>query len=211
MSSGKLLRPLVQEDVVEVVGIHLAAFPGFFLSFLGPAFLRELYEGIVADPAGLHFLCAVAGRPVGFVAGTTQPAGLYRRLLQQRAWRFARASLGAVVRQPAIVPRLLRALRRPAEAASAPEPYALLMSVAVRPEAQGHGLGQALVQTFLDAADQHGLSRVVLTTDRNNNDAVNHFYQRLGFAPVRAFVTAEGRAMNELECRLPRPKVSHAL
>jgi len=38
---------------------------------------------------------------------------------------------------------------------------------------------------------------VCLTTDHSNNERVNRFYQRLGFSLGRAYVTPEGRAMNE--------------
>src|SRR5204862_7639511 len=47
------LRPMRKDDVRDVVRIHLDAFPGFFLSFLGPAFLRLLYRGILDDPTGI--------------------------------------------------------------------------------------------------------------------------------------------------------------
>jgi ribosomal protein S18 acetylase RimI-like enzyme len=71
------------------------------------------------------------------------------------------------------------------------------MSVAVAPEAQGRGLGQALVRAFLEEAADRGLKHVDLTTDKNNNDSVNQFYQRMRFRCSRTFVTSEGREMNE--------------
>jgi len=41
------------------------------------------------------------------------------------------------------------------------------------------------------------MRRVNLTTDKDNNDALNAFYRRLGFQLVRSFATPEGRWMNE--------------
>jgi ribosomal protein S18 acetylase RimI-like enzyme len=58
-------------------------------------------------------------------------------------------------------------------------------------------VGQALVGAFLEEAKQHGLKHVNLTTDRDNNDLVNHFYQEFGFRCYRSFITPEGRAMIE--------------
>jgi ribosomal protein S18 acetylase RimI-like enzyme len=71
------------------------------------------------------------------------------------------------------------------------------MSVAVAPEAQGQRMGQVLVKAFLEEAVRRGLKHVDLTTDKNNNDSVNQFYQRMGFRVSRTFVTPEGREMNE--------------
>ena len=77
------------------------------------------------------------------------------------------------------------------------------MSIAVLPEAQGKGIGQALVWAFLEEAAQRGLRQVDLTTDRDDNETTNRFYQNMGFVCERTFVTPEGRAMNEYVIGLP--------
>ena len=55
-----------------------------------------------------------------------------------------------------------------------------------------------------------GVSSVSLTTDRDNNERTNDFYQKLGFELARTYVTPEGRAMNEyliqLEAVTPEEK-----
>jgi len=183
-------------DVNAVVKVHLSSFQGFFLTFLGHQFLSELYAGIVADSTGIAFVYREEARVLGFVAGTSQPAGFYSRLLHRRWWRFASASLIPILKNPLIIPRLLRAIRKPQDDPNQPD-TGTLMSVAVSPEAQGRGLGQALVKAFLEEAAERGLKHVDLTTDKNNNDSVNQFYQRMGFRCSRNFVTSEGREMNE--------------
>ncbi len=185
-------------DVNAVVDVHLQAFQGFFLSFLGRAFLRELYLAVAADPSRISYVYEESGRLRGFVVGTDEPPGFYRRLLNQRWWRFGLASVGAVLRRPAIVLRLVRALHMPHQVTLA-EKSALLMSIAVAPDMQGRGIGRSLVETFLQEAAHRNLKKVVLTTDRLNNDTGNSFYCGLGFTCARAFVTPEGRAMNEYE------------
>jgi hypothetical protein len=45
---------------------------------------------------------------------------------------------------------------------------------------------------------------VNLTTDKDGNCAVNAFYTHLGFQLARAFVTREGRWMNEYLIRAGR-------
>jgi len=198
------VRAMQAGDVPEVVRIHLESFSGFFLSFLGPKFLALFYEGVLEHPQGVA-LVAESGEGIdGFVAGVTEQAGFYRRLVKSRVHRFAWASLGAAARRPRIVPRLFRALgqSRLSERAAAP---ACLMSIAVRPGAAGKGAGRELVSAFSGAMAGRGVTEYCLTTDRDGNDRVNQFYQRLGFRLVRSFVTPEGRAMNEYLMTVVRP------
>jgi len=190
------IRDMRIEDVPVVVRIHLASFQGFFLSFLGPRFLKLFYEGIARHPQGVVLVSESDSGLDGFVAGVTDQSGFYKRLIRTRAARFAAASLGAALRRPRIVPRLVRALgqSRQAERSAA---QACLMSIAVSPGASGQGTGQALVSSFSKAMAARGIREYCLTTDRDGNDRVNQFYLRLGFRLAGTFVTPEGRAMNE--------------
>jgi len=190
------IREMNIDDVDSVVNVHLLSFQGFFLSFLGSQFLSELYAGILEDSTGISFVYSEEARILGFAAGTSKPAGFYSGLLHRRWWRFGLASLVPILKNPLIIPRLLRAFRKPQDVSDGPD-IGTLMSIAVSPNSQGRGIGQSLVKAFLEEAAQRGLKYVDLTTDKNNNDAVNQFYQRLGFRCSRTFVTSEGRDMNE--------------
>jgi hypothetical protein len=55
-------------DVPKVVEIHLLGFSGFFLTFLGSAFLREFYTATLADTSCIDYVAANEGRVCGFVA-----------------------------------------------------------------------------------------------------------------------------------------------
>lgn len=189
------------EDIEALVAIHLRAFPTFFLSILGPHFLRCLYSEIIADPSGIAWVCLHDGQVVGFVAGTSEPTHFYRRLLARRWWRFALAAIVPTLRRPSIILRLLNAFRKPGEAARL-SGRAELMSIAVSPETQGNGIGRLLVGVFLWDCRRRGLEGVSLTTDAVENEPVNEFYRRLGFTVSRSFATAQGRPMNEYEIRI---------
>jgi ribosomal protein S18 acetylase RimI-like enzyme len=191
-----IIRKLIISEVPSIVDIHQKTFPNFFLTFLGSAFLLELYTAILSDPSGIFFVYKNVDQVLGFVAGTDQPAGFYSRLLRRRWWRFALASIKPALKQPIIIPRLLRAINKPSQAESSPD-TGTLMSIGVSPKAQGRGIGKDLVQTFLQEAADRGLKWVNLTTDKDNNDRVNTFYQNLGFSCVRSYTTPEGRIMNE--------------
>jgi ribosomal protein S18 acetylase RimI-like enzyme len=196
------VHPVRVEETPEIVDIHLASFPGFFLTFLGRRFLALLYEQIQQDDEGVVLVTTTDGRIAGFVAGVLHQGGFYQRLVKRKKWKFVRAAFGAVLRRPAIVPRLVRALQRPAEAQRSAAD-ACLMSIAVRPEAAGQRIGQQLVRAFCGEMWQRGAPTVCLTTDRDNNERTNRFYQQLGFQLSSTFVTPEGRAMNEYVISLP--------
>ena len=192
-----MIRRMEAADIGQVVRIHLASFPGFFLSFLGPQFLALFYAGVCRARTGIAFVFLDdQDQPAGFVAGSADPRGFYTLLLRRDWPRFGWAALPAVIRRPAVALRLLRALRQPS-ANPAGDGVAGLFSLGVDPRLQGRGAGRALVKAFLDEARLRGARRVYLTTDRANNDAVNAFYRKLGFAAERQFATPEGRQMNE--------------
>lgn len=198
-----MIRRMVADDVAKVVRLHLASFPGFFLSFLGPRFLSLFYSGICAAHGGIGFVYLDdASIPVGFVAGTSNPGGFYSRLLKRDWLRFSLASIVPIMKKPSIIGRVARAVSHPS-ANPVGEDVAGIFSISVLPELQGNGTGKKLVQAFLSEAKERGCKKVFLTTDRDNNDAVNAFYRNLGFSVARQSVTPEGRRMNEYWITLP--------
>ena len=177
------------------------------MSFLGPRFLKLLYEGAVTSSYGLGVVALNLDNRkntvVGFAVGMLNPAAFYRQLLRERGWRFAVAAADSVIRRPVIVPRLLRARSYPSHTPNE-DWIATLGSIGVQPEYQRHGLGSRLVQSFLEAARARGALQVNLTTDSENNDAINSFYRRLGFDCTDSFCTPEGRHMYEYQITLDR-------
>jgi ribosomal protein S18 acetylase RimI-like enzyme len=190
------IRPILPNDLTWVINVHLESFPGFFLTFLGREFLTLLYKNIQCDPDGIVLVALSDKRLEGFIAGVTQQFGFYQRLIKRQKWAFARAAVGALLKQPKIAPRLLKALRRPQESKTA-SAQACLMSMGVRCESQGKGIGKQLVRAFCQTLAERGVKALCLTTDQENNEQVKRFYQRLGFYVVRTYTTPEGRVMNE--------------
>jgi len=191
-----MTRAVSTQDVAEIVTVHLQGFEGFFLSYLGRDFLALLYRSLLEDRDGILIVYEENQRIAGFVAGVSCQAGFYERILRRRALGFGWAAMGALLRRPAIAPRLLRALRRPAEARR-DSAEASLMSIAVRPENQGKGIGRELMRAFQEALVARRIRAFCLTTDRDNNERAHRFYRKLGLRLVTEYVTPEGRAMTE--------------
>jgi ribosomal protein S18 acetylase RimI-like enzyme len=180
-----------------IVQIHLEAFKGFFLESLGKKFLRQLYRAFLIEPSGLCLVAIERDHVVGFVVGTTQPEGFFRRLLRSRWHAFLLAGAAGLALHPIRVgKKFSSALRyqgeRPADVPNA----SLLSSIGMAPSARGKGIGRILISTFCEKAQEAGVSTVFLTTDRDENNAVNQFYLSNGFKLHNAFLKERSRWMN---------------
>jgi ribosomal protein S18 acetylase RimI-like enzyme len=140
---------------------------------------------------------------LGAIVGPFVPTGYFKRLLRKRWYAFCLASTAAVLKRPTIIKRLFRALFYRGEA-PAGQQRALLSSVAVSPKAQGQGIGQALVKRWVNEVRRCGGTGCYLTTDVENNEKVNSFYQNLGWRIESTYTTPEGRMMNRYIFDLPQ-------
>ena len=192
-----LIRPMTVRDVPRAVEVHQAAFKNFFLTFLGPRFLRLLYgQAVKLDE--IAFVAESDGDVVGLAMGSARPGGFYGKLLKRRLVAFGVAAAPAVLRRPSVALRVSRAVFKPVSAAK-PAGTATLMSLAVLPEAQSRSTGKLLVSAFSTEARRRGSTLVDLTTDRDKNDGANTFYRKVGFRLTGELITGEGRALNEYE------------
>ena len=86
------MLPHCHFHVDTVVEIHLKAFPDFFLSFLGPRFLREFYTSFFLDSQGMGYIASVPDSQIlGVIVGPLDPRGYFKRLLKRRWWAFCLA------------------------------------------------------------------------------------------------------------------------
>ena len=190
-----MIRPMRLADVESVVCIHLSSFAGFFLSFMGPRFLREFYKATLLDESGLALVSTQADGIAGFAVGTTEPVGFYRRTIINNWNLFLAASFIPIFKKPRTILRLARRLLTTAHS-NYPANEALLLSIAVHPSKQGRGIGKQLIEGFSAEAGKRGAASISLTTDKLNNDATNQFYIRSGFSCARSFIHLR-RAPNE--------------
>jgi len=202
--SEVLVHDLRPSEIDQVVAVHLAAFPGFFLSRMGSGFLRQYYMSTFRYAGAIMLAAAHGETVVGFVSGFLAPSRFYREM-RSRWYRYLPPVLSAIARQPRLLATVASNVLRVRRAATDPEDprHCELASIAVLPQARGSGLGRCLALAFLDRAWELGATRVRLTTDANDNSAANRFYQSLGFRLERAFVARDTRLMNEYI--LPRP------
>lgn len=180
-------------DLGSVVAIHKEAFEGFFLTRMGPRFLRAYYQAVLDFEASISLVAydTESDRALGFAVGFRDPQGFYA-LFRQRRKRMLPAILLAVVRDPGLVPQILRNMRRVEAQAEQPVDAVELSSIAVG--APGRGVGGELLEAFADKARSEGAHRLILTTDAEGNDPVRGFYESRGFS-LEGFETRAARRL----------------
>lgn len=191
------IRAAGPADVPALTALHVQAFPGFFITRLGPRFVAELYRGFIHHPDAICRVACENGRPVGVVAGPLRPGEFFGELLRSRGVRFALAAVPGLLRDPWNVGRrLLAAPFYRGEAPQQRDRAALISTICVSPEAGGGGVATALLDAFCRTAAGRGAQYVYLTTDRDANERVNAFYLRAGFVLESEVQRPGGRVMN---------------
>jgi ribosomal protein S18 acetylase RimI-like enzyme len=193
---------MLPDDVTAAAEIHLRSFPGFFLSFLGPSFLKEFYRNMVDSPFGVAIVVCCQNEVAGLACGSYKISAFYRDFIKTRWLNLSLAALPSVVKKPSTAVRLMRAIiTRPGFDKDISIPGEL-SSIAVDPEWEGRGLGRALLTAFLQRMKSSGCTEMTLDTDRDNNERVNAFYLRNGFTLAGTDRTPEGRWMNRYIIKL---------
>lgn len=196
MAEIRELNSACSDYIKSIAELHKKAFPTFFLTQLGIPFLRTLYNGYMEDKDSGIIVAEDKGKLVGFIAYSNDYSRFYKGLMKHHLLKFAFCSLGAAIRHPSFIKRLLGAFRK-SESVIKMERYVELASICVDPESESRGTGSLLIDYLKSIVDFDTYAYINLETDADGNDGVNKFYVKNGFKLEREFVTAEDRRMNE--------------
>lgn len=190
------LRFADERDIDAVASVHLAAFPGFFLTSLGRKFLSEMYRGFLNHPSGIFLVAEGEGKVIGFAAGTSEPSSFFTELRRKRFISFLLCAFPALLRNPStVLQKLIKAVFYRGDKPAGLEGGALLSSIGVRPDVLGKSIGQKLLNGFEREVLLRGREFVYLTTDKVGNDRVNAFYKKNGYFVESSFSQHAGRTM----------------
>lgn len=185
-----------KELINEIVTIHLNTFTGFFLTFMGRGFLKQMYQSYCDyDESGL-LVAEEDGKALGFLAFSSNFSGLYKFMIKTRLIQFGWYSIGAFFRRPSAFMHIISAFLKPGEA-KREEQYVELSSIGVDPNVKSKGVGSKLIDTLKDNVDFDKYAYINLETDAVDNEGAIHFYEKNGFVRERMFETEEGRKMYE--------------
>lgn len=182
-------------EVEQIVAIHLFAFPGFFLTFLGKSFLNYLYKGFIQHTDSGILVAIEESRIVGFLAYSTELSKFYSFILRQYFFPFAWYGFLGTLRSPKCILRIIRALTYPS-AKKTDEKYIEISSIAVDPTIQTKGIGSGLIKHLCEMFKDSEFQIIRLETDAEYNDAANYFYQKNGFIKENVYLSPERRRMN---------------
>ncbi len=191
-----LIRKATKHDLSNIVKVHQAAFPYFFMTQLGESFLIEYYRIILRYEKGILLVYENDNQIIGFVSGFVEPDMFYN-FLRNRRWVLGIKVVWSVLKRPGLFKRVLASYGRTGDGREKIANVCELSSVAVLPGQSGYGIGQELVRSFLNQAEAFKASMVYLYTDANNNNRVNQFYSNLGFIRERNFIAPIDRVMIE--------------
>lgn len=200
MTQIRELTEVNKQYVEEMALLHKRAFPSFFLTQLGVSFLRTLYLGYFEDDNSGIIVAEDDTGIIGFIAYSNNYPLLFKSLIKNHIIKFALCSLGAAIRHPSFIKRLLGAFKK-SESVVKEERYVELASICVDPSKENRGTGTDLIGYLKSIVDFNCYSYINLETDADGNDGANHFYVKNGFELARTFTTAEGRRMNEYRYR----------
>ncbi|MGD0393682.1 MAG: N-acetyltransferase [Acidimicrobiales bacterium] len=170
-------------DAPVSAALHAGQISQGFLSALGPGFLRRLYRRIGRSPESFLLVAASQGATVGFVAGSTNVAGLYRSFLLHDGIPAGLQAAGSLITGwRRVLDTLGHASAGGTGSGRGPE----LLAIAVDPAWQGHGVGRLLVRSFLDEVSDRGGDAAHVVVGAGNRSAVS-LYERAGFVTVQRF------------------------
>jgi glycosyltransferase involved in cell wall biosynthesis/ribosomal protein S18 acetylase RimI-like enzyme len=202
-AAPSVVRPASSEDIPEIVNIHQQAFADFFLTQLGPKFLRRYYELVLSYGRGIILTKHDGGTLQGFVCGFLNPPEFYRLMWEERR-AFMLPAVFALLRHPTLTNGVLSGIQRLQTSVAQAQPVTCeLSSIAVAPEVSRNGVGKSLLKAFLAQSWTMQAECVSLTTDAEENDAANRLYHEIGFSVVRRFLQRKGRWMNEYVIQRP--------
>lgn len=193
---------MTSADLAAAAALHVGELPEGFLAQLGPRFLQRYLATFLDTPGGVALVVDDQhGELAGFLVGSTRD-GHHRAALQRHARVLVLSALGSLAVRPVVLLELLRtravsylqALSRPARQPPSVSTQqrgvrtAVLLNVAVCPQARGRGAGAALVRGFEAAARADRCGRAVLISFGDKE-----FYEHLGWDRVAARRNTRGQ------------------
>lgn len=179
-----IARSLTQVEVPAVVAIHLEAFPGYFMSFLGERFLTIYYNELAGSSYGFGAVCleqqpGTSDTVVAFAVCVASPRYFYQDLLRKKWPVIALSVVPALLKRPSILFKLLKGLAYPKKS-PADRNVAILTSIGVSARFQGGGAGSLLLQAVEQTAREKGI-KYFSTGAKRSEEKVVKFYQKHGF------------------------------
>ena len=177
-------------DFKLITDLHFKAFKGFFLSSLGVSFMQTYYRTAISHPDSIC-VCSINddGEICGFVLGPLVSKGFHKRIILANKLAYCLAGIKIAVTRPNALIRLKNNLDKINPSSNDDGMYAEIALIGVSPASQGKGIGRQLFMEFEKEAKKHGVKKICLTTDHDNNDGVVAAYNAWGFKEWYSYIS----------------------
>lgn len=200
LASIRCVKENERRIIDEIVSIHLKTFPGFFLSFMGHGFLKQMYCSYCEHVSSGVLVAEENDKVVGFLAYSSDYSGLYKYMIRRHLCLFAWYSMGAFIRRPSAFMHIIKAFLKPREV-KRKEEYVELSSIGVDPDFKSKGVGTQLIDKLKEIVDFSRYKYITLETDAVDNEVAIKFYKKNNFVVERMYETSEKRKMYEFRYR----------
>jgi ribosomal protein S18 acetylase RimI-like enzyme len=189
------IQKATKNDIEAIVRVHEAAFPDFFLTQLGTAFLRLYYKSVMNHMDGVLLTCKMDGATIGLCAGTVLSAGFNKKIIKANLFQFGIETLKLLFSKPKSLIHLMKNMSKEDSSVGDNGEYAELLSIAVDPTVQRSGAGKTMLLDLENEIREKGGKKLSLTTDFENNEKAIGFYKSLGYNEWYDFTTYPNRRM----------------
>lgn len=193
-----IVRQAMIDDVIQIVKLHRSAFEGFFLTSLGPSFLKQYYSSFIKNNETITLVAVEDNVVFGFSAATVLSRGFNSRLIKTSLFSYAWLGVKLLFTSPKSLVRLLNNFTKKSDKVSDDENYGELFSIGVRSDQQGKGIGKMLLYQTEMLLKEKSVKRLSLTTDSIDNESTLGFYRSMGYETLYEFVSYPNRRM----CRM---------
>lgn len=208
------LRRMGLGDLAFVIDLHRRAFPTNVVGRLGRRLLKAYYRTFLDGPEVWAQVATIDGERVGFLVGVLDVGPYRKHRRTDHGVALAAAGVVGAFRNPFLVTvlvlrRVRRMLgriqrRRTARGDVDPRRLAVLTHVAVEDSYRQLGVGGALVEAFVGAAQGACADAATLAT-LDRDDGAGQFYERRGWIQCSRSQTADRRNIRIYELQLQDP------
>jgi len=167
------IRPLASRDVARVANMHAASMGDSLWAKLGPSFLAALYRALLTDPDFIGFVYEEGARVKGFIAGSSDSHGLFRRVLAKHWRELLIPAARGLYSSPGILRQLLMTPAYFTRSAPTGEKIeAESMFCSFEPHLRGKRISGHINKVLFDELYARGHTKVKITTETTNEAAI---------------------------------------
>ena len=197
------IRQMNTDDIESVVKIHQNAFKGFFLEQMGSMFLKKYYMYTLKYKDSIALVSHDNDKKIiGFCVGFFNPGEFYNFFYAHKI-ELIPSILTGFIRKPIILINIIRNIFRVSNERKIVSNNNQYELASIGVETNTKGIGSILLKQFIKSVEDAGSKKIVLTTNKFNNEKVHTFYKKHGFFEKKDIIRGE-RILTEFVYKMPK-------